>query len=57
MIAFVVGAALAGAAGSLLRHYVGFVSPDLFNFSYVTIMLIMVISAERARSSVPRSAR
>lgn len=43
MIAFVVGAALAGAAGSLYAHYVGFVSPDLFDFSYVTIMLIMVI--------------
>lgn len=43
MIAFVVGAALAGAAGSLYAHYVGFVSPDLFNFSWVTIMLIMVI--------------
>ncbi len=43
MIAFVVGAALAGGAGSLYAHYVGFVSPDLFNFSYVTIMLIMVI--------------
>ena len=43
MIAFAVGAALAGAAGSMYAHYVGFVSPDLFNFSYVTIMLIMVI--------------
>lgn len=43
MVAFVVGAALAGAAGSLYAHYVGFVSPDLFNFSYMTIMLIMVI--------------
>ena len=43
MIAFVAGAAMAGAAGSLYGHYVGFVSPDLFNFSYLTIMLIMVI--------------
>jgi branched-chain amino acid transport system permease protein len=43
MIAFAVGAAIAGASGSLYAHYVGFVSPDLFNFSYVTIMLIMVI--------------
>jgi branched-chain amino acid transport system permease protein len=43
MVAFVAGAALAGAAGSLYAHYVGFVSPDLFNFSYMTIMLIMVI--------------
>lgn len=43
MIAFVSGAALAGFAGSLYAHYIGFVSPDLFNFSYITIMLIMVI--------------
>jgi branched-chain amino acid transport system permease protein len=43
MIAFVAGAAMAGAAGALYGHYVGFVSPDLFNFSYITIMLIMVI--------------
>jgi len=43
MVAFVAGAALAGAAGSLYGHYVGFVSPDLFGFSYMTIMLIMVI--------------
>lgn len=43
MIAFVVGAAMAGGAGALYGHYVGFVSPDLFNFSYITIMLIMVI--------------
>jgi branched-chain amino acid transport system permease protein len=43
MIAFVVGAAMAGAAGALYGSYIGFVSPDLFNFSYITIMLIMVI--------------
>ena len=43
MIAFVVGAGMAGAAGALYGHYTGFVSPDLFNFSYITIMLIMVI--------------
>ena len=43
MVAFVLGAALAGAGGSLYAHYVGFVSPDLFSFSYMTIMLMMVI--------------
>jgi branched-chain amino acid transport system permease protein len=43
MIAFVIGAGMAGAAGALYGHYIGFVSPDLFNFSYITIMLIMVI--------------
>jgi len=29
---------LRGAAGSLYAHYVGFVSPDLFNFSWVTTL-------------------
>ncbi len=46
MIAFVTGARLRRGRQPLcaLRE---FVSPDLFNFSYVTIMLIMVILAER----------
>jgi branched-chain amino acid transport system permease protein len=41
-IAFVVSAFFAGVAGSLYAHYTGFVSPDLFYFSYTTTMLIMV---------------
>jgi branched-chain amino acid transport system permease protein len=32
----------AGLAGALYAHYTGFVSPDLFYFSYTTTMLIMV---------------
>jgi branched-chain amino acid transport system permease protein len=41
-VAFVVSAFFAGLAGSLYAHYNGFVSPDLFYFSYTTTMLIMV---------------
>lgn len=40
--AFVVSAFFAGLAGALYAHYTGFVSPDLFYFSYTTTMLIMV---------------
>ena len=41
-LAFVVSASFAGVAGALYAHYAGFVSPDLFYFSYTTTMLIMV---------------
>jgi branched-chain amino acid transport system permease protein len=40
--AFVASAFFAGVAGSLYAHYTGFVSPDLFYFTYTTTMLIMV---------------
>lgn len=43
IIAFVVGGFFAGVAGSLYAHYVSFVSPDLFQFSYITVMLTMVV--------------
>jgi branched-chain amino acid transport system permease protein len=43
IIAFVTGAFFAGIAGSLYAHYINFVSPDLFYFSYMTIMLVMVV--------------
>jgi branched-chain amino acid transport system permease protein len=40
--AFVSSAFFAGLAGALYAHYIGFVSPDLFYFTYTTTMLIMV---------------
>lgn len=42
-IAFVVSAFFAGVAGALYAHFMSFVSPDLFYFSYMTTMLVMVI--------------
>mgnify|MGYP001171556608 CR=1 FL=1 len=48
MIAFVVGACFAGIAGSLYAHYLNFVSPDLFLFSYTTTMLVMVVIGGKA---------
>ena len=43
MTVFVIGAFFAGIAGSLYAHYINFIGPDLFYFSYTTIMLVMVV--------------
>lgn len=42
-VAFVVSAFFAGVAGALYAHFMSFVSPDLFYFSYMTTMLVMVV--------------
>ena len=44
VIATVVSAAIAGAAGSLFAHYVRIVDPDVFLFIYTVTMVIMVIT-------------
>lgn len=43
VIAFVVGAAFAGAAGALLGHMEGFVNPDLFKMDVSFLILTMVV--------------
>ncbi|MBI3079509.1 MAG: branched-chain amino acid ABC transporter permease [Deltaproteobacteria bacterium] len=43
MIAFTVGAFFGGLAGSLYAHFIGFISPDLFHFSVMIEMLVMLI--------------
>jgi len=44
VIATVVSAGIAGAAGSLFAHYVRIVDPDVFLFIYTVTMVIMVIT-------------
>src|SRR3546814_16770075 len=44
VLAAVVSAAMAGGAGSLYAHYVRFVSPEVFLFSYTVTMVIMVVA-------------
>ena len=53
MLAFVVGGAFAGMAGSLQAHYLNFVSPDLFLFSYTSTMLVMVVIGGKATIAGP----
>ncbi len=44
VLAAVVSAALAGAAGGLYAHYIKIVDPDVFLFIYTVTMVIMVIT-------------
>lgn len=48
LLAFVAAAALAGVAGSLYAHYMRFLSPEIFEFSNIVAVLVMVIIGGRA---------
>ncbi|MGQ9369581.1 branched-chain amino acid ABC transporter permease [Azospirillum sp. ST 5-10] len=43
MQAFVLGAFLAGLAGGFYAHYISFVGPEVFRFSFMVSMIIMVL--------------
>ena len=43
MRAFVLGALLAGLAGGFYAHYISFVGPEVFQFSFMVTMIIMVL--------------
>jgi len=53
VLATVVAAALAGAAGALYAHYVRIVDPDVFLFIYTVTMVIMVISGGKGTLAGP----
>lgn len=44
VLATVLAATMAGVAGSVYAHYVSFVGPEVFLFSYTVTMVIMVIA-------------
>ncbi|WP_299452659.1 branched-chain amino acid ABC transporter permease [uncultured Pigmentiphaga sp.] len=43
MLAFVLGALLAGMAGGFYAHYISFVGPEVFRFAFMVSMIIMVL--------------
>jgi branched-chain amino acid transport system permease protein len=47
LITFVVGAFFAGLAGSFYAHYISFVGPEVFGFSFTVTMLMMVVLGGR----------
>jgi branched-chain amino acid transport system permease protein len=53
VLAAVVSAALAGAAGSLYAHYIKIVDPDVFAFLYTVTMVIMVITGGKGTLAGP----
>jgi branched-chain amino acid transport system permease protein len=53
VLAAVVSAAMAGAAGSLYAHYTRFVSPEVFLFTYTVTMVIMVVAGGKGTLTGP----
>jgi branched-chain amino acid transport system permease protein len=53
VLAAVISAALAGAAGSLYAHYVKIIDPDIFLFIYTVTMVIMVITGGKGTLAGP----
>jgi len=53
VLAAVVSAAMAGAAGALYAHYVRIVDPDVFLFIYTVTMVIMVITGGKGTLAGP----
>jgi branched-chain amino acid transport system permease protein len=53
VLASVISAAMAGAAGALYAHYVRIVDPDIFLFIYTVTMVIMVITGGKGTFAGP----
>jgi branched-chain amino acid transport system permease protein len=53
VLAAVVSAAMAGAAGSLYAHYLTIIDPDVFLFIYTVTMVIMVITGGKGTLAGP----
>jgi branched-chain amino acid transport system permease protein len=53
VLATVLSASIAGAAGALYAHYVRIVDPDIFLFIYTVTMVIMVISGGKGTLAGP----
>jgi len=53
VLAAVVSAAVAGAAGSLYAHYLKIIDPDIFLFIYTVTMVIMVVTGGKGTLAGP----
>jgi branched-chain amino acid transport system permease protein len=53
VLAAVISAAMAGAAGSLYAHYVKIIDPNIFLFIYTVTMVIMVITGGKGTLAGP----
>jgi branched-chain amino acid transport system permease protein len=53
VVAAVLSAGMAGAAGGLYAHYTRFVSPEVFLFTYTVTMVIMVVAGGKGTLSGP----
>ncbi len=53
ILATIISAAMAGAAGGLYTHYIRIVDPDIFLFIYTVTMVIMVVTGGKGTTAGP----
>jgi branched-chain amino acid transport system permease protein len=53
ILAAIVSAALAGAAGSMYAHYIRIIDPDIFLFIYTVTMIIMIVTGGKGTLAGP----
>ncbi len=53
LVTFVVAAAIGGLAGGFYAHYISYVGPEVFGFSFMISMIIMVLAGGKGTLSGP----
>jgi branched-chain amino acid transport system permease protein len=53
MIVFVTASVFAGIAGSFYAHYVSYINPEIFGFTYMVTMLVMLVTGGKGTITGP----
>jgi branched-chain amino acid transport system permease protein len=53
LVTFVLAAAISGLAGGLYAHYISYVGPEVFGFSFMISMIIMVLAGGKGTLAGP----
>lgn len=53
LVTFVLAAAISGLAGGFYAHYISYVGPDVFGFSFMISMIIMVLAGGKGTLAGP----
>jgi branched-chain amino acid transport system permease protein len=53
MIVFTVASVFAGVAGCFYAHYVSYLNPEIFGFSYMITMLVMLVTGGKGTLAGP----
>jgi branched-chain amino acid transport system permease protein len=53
LVTFVIAAAIGGLAGGFYAHYISYVGPEVFGFSFMISMIIMVLAGGKGTLSGP----
>jgi branched-chain amino acid transport system permease protein len=53
LVTFVIAAAIGGLAGGFYAHYISYVGPEVFGFSFMVSMIIMVLAGGKGTLSGP----